>query len=102
MMKATDFSVASVSAVVGSFLWRFGFGRLGHAEHDLKEQQPAFDVTRNEEVLFHMLFAVAAEFRREFRMSEQVADLVGAALDRVHQHAGKFVNDLRRNAADGA
>src|SRR5262249_13631981 len=62
-----------------------GIVRPGHAEQDLEQQEPAFQVHRDEEVFFGVLPAVLADLRSELWMREQIPYLVGAALHRVHE-----------------
>src|SRR3954464_13964791 len=88
-----------------SSVFVYGSGDLHgiiEAEHLLVKDQPALHVRREQEVFLRMLMAVATKLQRKFRMREQVADLIRAALDRMNQYAGKFVDDLRRNAAHRA
>ena len=56
-----------------------GLIRLGHAQQNLEEQEPALQVHGDQEVFLGMLTAVLADLRRELRMREQITDLVGAA-----------------------
>src|SRR5215470_7291594 len=76
--------------------------RLGHAQQNLEQEQPAFEVDRDEKVFLGVLASVLTKLRCEFRMGEQITDLIGATFYRVHQHACELVNDLIWNAPYGA
>src|SRR5262249_13848500 len=77
-------------------------GGSGHAQQDLEQQQPALEIHGNEEVLLGVFAAVLPNLRGKLGMGEQVTDLVGASLHRVHENPGELVNDLTGNAADSA
>src|SRR4051812_36139835 len=68
--------------------------RLVQAEHLLVEDEPALHVRREQEVFLRVLMTVATELQRKFRMREQITDLVGAALDRMHQRTGELMDHL--------
>src|SRR5581483_1418680 len=75
---------------------------LGEPQKNAEEQNPPSDIRRHQQVLFHMLVTILAEPPREVWMCQQVPYLVSATFNRMHQDAGKFMNHLRGNSANGA
>ena len=53
--------------------------RLCHAQQYLEQQQPALQIYRDQEVFLCVFAPVLAKLSGEFRMREQVSDLVSAA-----------------------
>ena len=63
-----------------------------------KQRQVALQVSRDQEILPHVLVALLAQPLRDFRMREQKANLIRRAFHGVRQQPGVFVNHLRGNA----
>src|SRR5882724_496979 len=64
-----------------------------------KKRQITFQFLCDKEIFLHMVMAVLAQLRRDFRVREQESNLVRRAFYGMREQAGVLVNDLNRNAA---
>src|SRR6478736_1265066 len=74
--------------------------RLGHAQQDLEQHQPALQVYGDQEIFLGVCPAIFTQLRGKLRMREQVTDLVSATLYGMHQYSSKLMDYLRGYAAD--
>src|SRR6478672_11142107 len=74
--------------------------RLGHAQQNLEQHQPALQVYGDQEIFLGVRLAIFTQLRGKLRMREQVTDLVSATLHGMHQYPSKLMDYLRGYAAD--
>src|SRR5215831_11965244 len=64
-----------------------------------EESQVPLEVSRDQEILAHVLVALFSQPARDVGMRKEKADLIGGALHRMRKQSGVFVKHLQGNAS---